>query len=417
MDKLEIIGKASLKGSINIPGAKNAALPLMVVSLLSKNGLHLKNMPALHDVFTMKRLLESFGIKINQIDSQIFFDSTNIKNNIADYELVRKMRASILVLGPLIAKFKKVKISLPGGCAIGTRPIDIHLYGLEKLGVKFSIENGFVFGKVKDKLIGAFIKLSFPSVGATENIMMAASLAKGETIIENAAREPEIKDLAECLNKMGAKIIGAGTSHIKIKGVKSLSKTEHTIISDRIVAGTYVIAAIMLNNEFTINNIDPSFLLTPLKVLIRMGAKINIGDNFIKVLPSNSIMGTTLKTKPYPGFPTDLQAQIMALMSIAKGNSQIKENIFENRFMHVSELNRLGANIKIKNDIAYIKGGSKFKGAEVMASDLRASISLLLAGMCADGKTTINRLYHLDRGYEKIEETLGKCGPKITRLK
>ena len=417
MDKLEIIGKASLKGSINIPGAKNAALPLMVVSLLSKNGLHLKNMPALHDVFTMKRLLESFGIKINQIDSQIFFDSTNIKNNIADYELVRKMRASILVLGPLIAKFKNVKISLPGGCAIGTRPIDIHLYGLEKLGVKFSIENGFVFGKVKDKLIGAFIKLSFPSVGATENIMMAASLAKGETIIENAAREPEIKDLAECLNKMGAKIIGAGTSHIKIKGVKSLSKTEHTIISDRIVAGTYVIAAIMLNNEFTINNIDPSFLLTPLKVLIRMGAKINIGDNFIKVLPSNSIIGTTLKTKPYPGFPTDLQAQIMALMSIAKGNSQIKENIFENRFMHVSELNRLGANIKIKNDIAYIKGERKLKGAEVMASDLRASVSLVLAALCAEGETQVNRVYHLDRGYEKIEETLGKCGPSIIREK
>ena len=417
MDKLQIIGKASLKGSINISGAKNSALPLMVASLLSKNGLHLKNMPALHDVFTMKRLLESFGIKINQIDSQIFFDSTNIKNNIADYELVRKMRASILVLGPLIAKFKNVKISLPGGCAIGTRPIDIHLNGLEKLGVKFSIENGFVSGKVKDKLIGAFIKLSFPSVGATENIIMAASLAKGETIIENAAREPEIKDLAECLNKMGAKIIGAGTSHIKIKGVKSLSKTEHTIISDRIVAGTYVIAAIMLNNEFTINNIDPSFLLTPLKVLLNMGAKINIGDNFIKVLPSNSIVGTILETKPYPGFPTDLQAQIMALMSLAKGNSQIKEKIFENRFMHVSELNRLGANIKIKNDTAYIEGERKFKGAEVMASDLRASISLLLAGLCADGKTTINRLYHLDRGYEKIEETLGKCGPNIIRLK
>ena len=417
MDKLQITGKAILTGSISVSGSKNAALPIMIASLLSENGLYLKNLPALQDILTMKKLLENFGIKIKKINSQTFFDSANINNSVADYDLVRKMRASILVLGPLIARFKKAKISLPGGCAIGTRPIDIHLNGLEKLGVKFSIENGFVSAEVKKNLTGAHIKLSFPSVGATENIMMAASKADGETIIENAAREPEIEDLAKCLNKMGAKIIGAGTTQIKIEGVKSLSKNEHTIISDRIVAGTYVIAAIMLNKEFRINNIDPSFLLTPLEVLKNMGARLDIGNDYIKVLPSNCIKGTTLETNPYPGFPTDLQAQIMVLMSMAKGKSQIKEKIFENRFMHVSELNRLGANIKIKNDTAYIEGEKKLKGAPVMASDLRASVSLVLAGLCAEGETTINRVYHLDRGYEKIEETLGKCGPIITRLK
>ena len=417
MDKLQITGKAILSGSISVSGSKNAALPIMVASLLSENGLYLKNLPALQDILTMKKLLENFGIKIKKINSQTFFDSTNINNSVADYDLVRKMRASILVLGPLIARFKKAKISLPGGCAIGTRPIDIHLNGLEKLGVKFSIENGFVSAEVIKNLTGAHIKLSFPSVGATENIMMAASIADGKTIIENAAREPEIEDLAKCLNKMGAKIIGAGTTQIIIEGVKNLSKSEHTIMSDRIVAGTYVIAAIMLNNEFIIKKIKPNLLSTPLEVLQNMGAKLETGNDFIKVLPSNSIKGIALETKPYPGFPTDLQAQIMALMSVAKGDSQIKEMIFENRFMHVSELNRLGASIKIKKDVAYIEGGRRLKGAKVMASDLRASVSLVLAGLYAEGKTTINRLYHLDRGYEKIEETLGKCGPKITRLK
>jgi len=417
MDKLQITGKAILTGSISVSGSKNAALPIMIASLLSENGLYLKNLPSLQDILTMKKLLENFGIKIKKINSQTFFDSSNINNSLADYDLVRKMRASILVLGPLIARFKKAKISLPGGCAIGTRPIDMHINGLEKLGVKFSVENGFVFAEVKKNLTGAHIKLSFPSVGATENIMMAASKADGETIIENAAREPEIEDLGKCLNKMGAKIIGVGTTQIIIEGVKNLSKSEHTIMSDRIVAGTYVIAAIMLNNEFIIKKIKPNLLSTPLEVLQKMGAKLEIGNDFIKVLPSSSIKGIALETKPYPGFPTDLQAQIMALMSVAKGNSQIKEMIFENRFMHVSELNRLGADIKIKKDVAYIEGDRKLKGTKVMASDLRASVSLVLAGLCAEGKTTINRLYHLDRGYEKIEETLGKCGPIITRLK
>ena len=417
MDKLKIIGKAKLSGKISTSGAKNAALPIMVTSLLSESGLSLKNLPKLNDISTMKMLLTSFGVKITESNSQVFFNSKNIKNNIADYDLVRKMRASILVLGPLIARFKKAKISLPGGCAIGNRPIDIHLSGLEKLGVKFSIDNGFVTGEVKKNLIGGLVNLSFPSVGATENIMMAATLARGKTIINNVAKEPEIVDLATCLNKMGAKIKGAGTKKIEIEGVKKLSETNHFIMSDRIVAGTYIIAAIILNSEIIIENINSVLLKKPLEILQKMGAKFEIGNNYIKVLKVKKIKGISLQTKPYPGFPTDLQAQIMTLMSVANGRSQIKEKIFENRYMHVSELNRLGAQIQIKNDIAYIEGGQSFKGAQVMASDLRASVSLVLAGLYAEGETIINRVYHLDRGYENIEETLGKCGAQIIRMK
>jgi UDP-N-acetylglucosamine 1-carboxyvinyltransferase len=417
MDKLEIIGKEKIFGSLNISGAKNAALPLMVSSLLSDNGLYLSNLPKLQDITTMKHLLENFGIKIKNENKMTYIDSSLIINNIANYDLVRKMRASILVLGPLLARFKKAKISLPGGCAIGTRPIDIHLNGLKKLGVEFSIENGFVTGEVKSHLTGSIINLPFPSVGATENIIMASSLARGTTIINNSAREPEIKDLSDCLNKMGAKITGAGKKRIIIIGVKNLKKAEHKVLPDRIVAGTYCIAAIMLNNEFRINNIDPLLLKNPLDALTKMGANIKRGKNFIKISPSKKIRGTKITTKPYPGFPTDLQAQMMALMSIADGNSQISEKIFENRFMHVSELNRLGSDIQIKNDVATIKGNRHFKGAQVMASDLRASVSLVLAGLCAEGKTIVNRVYHLDRGYEDIEETLGKCGLKIYRIK
>ena len=327
------------------------------------------------------------------------------------------MRASILVLGPLLSRFKKAKSSLPGGCAIGTRPIDIHLDGLNKLGVDFEIDKGFVRGCVKRKLIGETITLSFPSVGATENIIMAATQAEGISIINNAAQEPEIYDLAECLNKMGAKISGAGSSSIKIVGVNKFYQTDYSIMSDRIVAGTYIIAAVMLNKEFTVKNINPHHLYSLIEILISMGANLKIFENYITILPSKKIYGINIKTAPYPGFPTDLQAQVMALMSMAEGPSQITEKIFENRFMHVSELNRLGANIKIKNDTAYIEGGKKFKGAQVMASDLRASVSLVLAALCAEGETQVNRVYHLDRGYEKIEKTLGKCGPIIIREK
>ena len=417
MDKLIIQGESNLFGSIDIPGSKNASLPILVASLLSEKNLNLTNIPKLQDVKSMILLLRSFGVKINENDSKLTLNAKNLKNNIADYDLVRKMRASILVLGPLLARFKKAKISLPGGCSIGTRPIDIHLNSLNKLGINFEIENGFISGLVKNELIGNIIDLPFPSVGATENIMMAAILAKGKTIINNAAKEPEIIDLGECLNSMGAKIIGHGTNTINIEGVNSLHDSSYDIMFDRIVAGTYVLAGVMINKKFTVKNIKSKYLESLIQTLIKMKANLMVNDNDITILPSKKIIGINIETAPYPGFPTDLQAQIMALMCMANGPSTIKEKIFENRFMHVSELNRLGANIKIKKDTAYIAGNKQFKGAQVMASDLRASVSLVLAGLCAKGETTVNRVYHLDRGYEKIEETLGIYGPIIRREK
>ncbi len=417
MDKLQVFGNADLKGLINIPGAKNAVLPIMACSILSNKSLHLNNVPNLVDIKTMQKLLESFGLIFRMRKKTLSLITENISNHVADYNLVRKMRASILVLGPLLSRFKKVKISLPGGCAIGNRSINLHLFGLEQLGASFIIEDGYIVGKLKDSFIGNTIELPSVSVGATENILMAAVLATGKTKIINAAKEPEIQDLAKCLNKMGAKIIGAGESIIEVNGVPKLNEAEHSIISDRIVAGTYVIAAIMLNKDFVVQNIKTEFLKNPIEILKSMGANLLIGDDYIKIKSSQSIKGTRIETEPYPGFPTDLQAQMMALMSIASGKSEIKEKIFENRFMHVSELNRLGADIIVKNDTAFINGNKEFKGAQVMASDLRASVSLVLAGMCAQGITTINRVYHLDRGYENIEKTLGNCGPKIVRIK
>ena len=417
MDKIRIQGKADLRGSIDIPGSKNAALPILVASLLNKENLYIKNIPDLQDIKSMINLLESFGVNILKNKNDLILNASKINNNIADYDLVRKMRASILVLGPLLARFKEATISLPGGCAIGTRPIDIHLDSLSKLGVKFQIENGYVRGVVKGDLIGAIINLPFPSVGATENIIMAASLARGITLINNAAKEPEIIDLAKALNSMGAKISFSGGDCIKVEGVNSLKEAEHTIMFDRIVAGTYILAGVMLNKKFTINNIDPILLKSLTDTLKRMKANLDIQENYVTTLSSKEIIGTDIETAPYPGFPTDLQAQIMSLMCIANGKSKISEKIFENRFMHVAELNRLGANIKIKNDIAYIQGNIKFKGAQVMASDLRASVSLVLAALCAEGETVIHRVYHLDRGYEKIEKTLGVHGPIIKREK
>lgn len=417
MEKIRIKGKAKLHGSINIPGSKNAALPILVSTLLSKKDFTITNLPNLQDVFSMIRLLKSFGVSVSNDRDNLILNASKLENNIAEYDLVRKMRASILVLGPLLTRFKDIKISLPGGCAIGTRPIDIHLEGLKKLGVKFNIENGFVRGIVEDKLKGNLINLPFPSVGATENIIMASSLASGTTIINNAAKEPEIGDLAKSLNSMGAIITGYGSSKIIIEGVDSLNQSKHSIMFDRIVAGTFIIAGIITNSKFTIQNVIPKYLKKLLEVLNLMNAKLEINEDSITVMPSKQINAINIETAPYPGFPTDLQAQIMSLMCIAEGQSIIKEKIFENRFMHVAELNRLGANIKIKNDTAYIEGGRSFKGAQVMASDLRASVSLVLAAFCAEGDTIVNRVYHLDRGYEKIEETLGKCGPIIFREK
>ena len=417
MDKIRIKGNANLKGNIDVPGSKNASLPILVSSLLSKNNLTLMNVPNLADIETMIKLLESFGVKTNNSGKKIILNARNIENKTAEYDLVRKMRASILVLGPLLSRFKEAKISLPGGCAIGTRPIDIHLSALSNLGVNFEIENGFVKGYVRKQLCGSIINLPFPSVGATENILMASCLAEGTTIINNPAKEPEIIDLANALNVMGAKIFSAGSDTITIHGVKHLGEAEYNIMFDRIVAGTFILAAVMTNNEFIINKIDPSSLSSLIETLNTMNAKLKINQDSIKVLRSNKIIGTNVETAPYPGFPTDLQAQIMSLMSIADGPSTIIEKIFENRFMHVAELNRLGADIKIQKDKAFINGNRKFKGAQVMASDLRASVSLILAGLCAEGDTVVNRVYHLDRVYEKIEETLGKCGPIMIREK
>jgi len=417
MDRLIINGEADLRGSIRIKGSKNSALPIMVSALLSDYTLKLKNLPRLDDIKNMSKLLRCYGATIKTNEDNLDINCQKITNKDADYDIVRKMRASILILGPLLTRFGEVKISLPGGCAIGTRPIDIHLEGLKKLGANFIVENGYVIGRVKEKLIGNHISLPFPSVGATENILMASTIAKGKTIIENAAMEPEITDLASCLNKMGAKINIEKNRVIKIEGVKKLTKANHKIMSDRIVAGTFIIAAVMLNKNFEVKEIESSHLDALSSSLKEMGAKLKIKKNSIQIMPSKNLNGVKIQTAPYPGFPTDLQAQIMALMSLAKGNSQIKENIFENRFMHVPELNRLGADIKVKKDIAYISGERNLKGAQVMASDLRASVSLVLAALCAEGKSVINRVYHLDRGYEKIENTLGKLGPSIKRKK
>ena len=417
MDKLIIKGSPDLSGSISIKGSKNSTLPIMVSSLLSKKSLKLTNIPKLEDIKNMSKLLRSFGANIKSSEDSLDINCSKIINKVADYDIVRKMRASILILGPLLARFGEAKISLPGGCAIGTRPIDIHLDGLKKLGANFTVENGYVVGKVNNQLIGNHIKLSFPSVGATENIMMAASTAKGKTIIENSAMEPEITDLADCLNKMGSKININNNGVIKIIGVNKLNSTKHNIMSDRIVAGTFVIAAVMLNKKFEVKKIQSKHLEALTSALKEMGANVKLKENIIKILPTKKLNGIKIQTAPYPGFPTDLQAQMMALMSLAEGNSQIKENIFENRFMHVPELNRLGAKIKVKKDMAYITGSRNFKGAQVMASDLRASVSLVLAALCAEGESEINRVYHLDRGYEKIENTLGKLGPSIKRKK
>ena len=417
MDKIIISGKANLFGSINVNGSKNSALPILISSLLSEEDLTLSNLPNFEDIKNMKKLLLHYGVSFKEDSRKVILNAKNIINKETNYDIVRKMRASILILGPLLSRFKKAKISLPGGCAIGTRPIDIHLLGLEKLGANIKIENGFVFANLKKEMTGNKINLPFPSVGATENILMASVLAKGKTIINNAAKEPEIFDLANSLNLMGANIKGAGTNQIKIEGVSKLNKSSYSVMSDRIVAGTYIIAAVMLNKKFEVKKINSQYLKALIDLLKKMGANLIIKKNSIIILPSKKLSASKIETKPYPGFPTDLQAQIMALMSIVDGDSVIKETIFENRFMHVSELNRLGAEIKIKKQKAFIKGNRKYKGAQVMASDLRASVSLVLAGLCAEGKTIINRVYHLDRGYEKIEETLGKCGPSIKRQK
>tara|TARA_B100000989_G_scaffold298571_1_gene288514 strand:- start:69 stop:1334 length:1266 start_codon:yes stop_codon:yes gene_type:complete len=420
MDKIEILGGKPLVGKICISGAKNAALPILAASLLTNSKLELSNIPKLSDINSMIRLLKSLNSHILNKSGKVIIKSRKPKHNFASYDLVRKMRASFLVLGPLLSRYGEAKVSLPGGCAIGARPIDIHLTGFEKMGVNFEIKNGYVIGKVKKNLKGAKICLPFKSVGATENLLMAATLAEGKTIIVNAAQEPEIVDLGECLKLMGAKVHGLGTSKIIVNGVKKMTGCNYKIMPDRIEAGTYLLAVLgcsgwieldNLNNEVIQNLINTFDQFKDLDLVKKDDTSISV--KFCK----KTYDGISIKTSPFPGFPTDLQAQLSAVMTRAKGISIIEESIFENRFMHVAELQRMGASILIEGSKVIIKGKKKIFGAQLMATDLRASSSLIIAGLMAEGKTIINRVYHLDRGYEKIEKKLSKCNVNIKRIK
>ncbi len=418
MQKLLIKGKKDLSGSISISGSKNATLPILAASILAKK-VKLTNVPLVKDIFTMLELLKFIGIKIktNKKKKYIRLENSNKKvNTLAPYRLVKTMRAGVLVLGPLLTKYKKAKVSLPGGCAIGTRPVDIHLFALKKFGAKIKIRDGYIIAEAKKGLIGNYIRFPSVSVGATENALIAACGAEGKTVLSNCAIEPEILDLISFIKKLGIFIKIKGRKII-INGKKTVKeKIGHKIIFDRIEAGTYLIAGVLIGKKIIIKNVLPSIIKNEIQILKRIGAKITAKKNFITILKSKNLKKINVTTKPYPGFPTDLQAQLMVLMTQTKGVSKIKENIFENRFMHVPELKRMGAKIEIKNKTAYIFGPSKLTGAEVMATDLRASVSLVLAGLIADNRTIVNRIYHLDRGYEFLENKLKKCKAVIKRI-
>lgn len=415
MDKIIVEGGRPLTGEVNISGAKNAALPILVSSLLTDGLCTFSNVPNLKDIESIKLLLSHLGAKIETHGDVVKIDAGNILNHEAPYDLVRKMRASILVLGPLVARLKKARVSLPGGCAIGARPINLHLKGLACLGASIELKHGYVEASAK-KLKGAEIYLDIATVTGTENIMMTASLAKGTTVIHNAAREPEIIALADVLNKMGADIRGAGTSAITIMGVSSLSPVSVSIIPDRIETGTFMVAAALTGGDVKLLGCEPGHLEAVIHKLSLTGASIKIDGKNIRVKGTDNIASVDVKTLPYPGFPTDMQAQFMVLMSVASGLSLIFETVFENRFIHVGELKRMGADITIAGDAAMIKGVKMLSGAPVMASDLRASASLILAGLVAYGKTEINRVYHLDRGYEALEEKFASLGAAIKRV-
>jgi UDP-N-acetylglucosamine 1-carboxyvinyltransferase len=420
MDKLIVEGPCTLKGSVHISSAKNATLPILVATLLCPYPVTFDSIPDLMDVGTILKIIQSLGIKITKKDNELIVDATQLENQHADYSLVKTMRASVLVLGPLLARYGVASVSLPGGCAIGARPVDIHLMGMEKLGAEIQIENGYIKAKC-DKLIGALITLPFPSVGATENLMMAAVLAEGTTIIENAAMEPEIDDLADFLIAQGVKIEGAGTSRITIHGmdIKDLKapKKPYRVIGDRIEAATFIIAAIMSGGDVKVEGFNPKHLAYVLETLTKMGANLEIGADFVQVRKSKRLKGTVIETAPFPGFPTDVQAQMMALMSVVEGNSIVTETIFENRFMHVPEMGRMGTNVTLKGNSALIEGVESLSGAPVMCTDLRASAALILCALVANGQSEIQRVYHLDRGYEKIDEKLTKLGANIKRVK
>ena len=417
MDKISILGGKTLEGTITISGSKNAALPILVSSLLTREISNLDNVPNLLDITTMKELLISLGIKIIAKEKSLFIEPSNNISTRADYELVRKMRASVLVLGPLLARFGEAEVSLPGGCAIGSRPVDIHINALKKMGAKLEIKDGYIKASVPNKkLVGADITFPKVSVGATENIIMAACLAKGKTIIRNAALEPEIDDLITVLNKMGANVYRSDSNKIEVEGVISLKGFSHSVMPDRIEAGTYAMAAVITAGRIELLKAEEKYLKNVIKYLNRVGAKIESTNNGINIEGPKVIKNIDMKTEVYPGFPTDLQAQAMALMSVAEGSSVIEESIFENRFMHIAELVRFGANIKNEGVKAHIVGCKALNGAQVMATDLRASSSLILAGLRAEGETIINRVYHLDRGYENLEKKLSMCGANIRRI-
>ena len=418
MPKLVIVGGKKLNGSINISGSKNATLPILAASILSKNKVIIKNIPLVKDVETMINLLSLLGSKIKLVKKRkkIEILNSNKLSTFVPYKLVKTMRAGVLVLGPLLARYNKAKVSLPGGCAIGSRPVDLHLGALKKMGVNFNISGGYINAIAKNGLFGN--KITFPkiSVGATENTMLAACLAKGKTILNNCACEPEIKDLSRFLVKMGCKIRWLEKRKIEINGVTNLKPLTYRVMFDRIEAGTYMIASAVTDGRIKIKNINPKIIKNEILVMKKMGVIITIKSKEIIVRNSRCIKKINLKTSPYPGFPTDLQAQIMVLMCGANGVSKIIENIFENRFMHISELNRMGAKIKINGNLAIIQGKRKLNGAELMATDLRASVSLVLAALSSKSKTTIDRVYHLDRGYENIEKKLSNCGAQIKRI-
>jgi len=415
MDKILIRGGKPLKGSVQVRGAKNAALPLMAAAILADGPCTLHNVPCLHDIFSMDKLLASMGMSVEFTGRYMTLDASAMNSVTAPYELVRKMRASFFVLGPLLGKFKKARVSLPGGCAIGTRPVDIHLKGLEALGARICIDEGYVVAE--GELTGADFAMDFPSVGATENIMMAACRAKGVTRLSNVAREPEIADLARFLNAMGAQISGAGTDLITIVGVDSLNGAEHVVIADRIEAGTFLIAAMATGGDVTVLNANADHLPTCLTKLREAGGEIEVHGARIRVKAPERPKAIDIITQPYPGFATDLQAQTMAMLAIADGVSVIRETVFENRFMQVAELARMGAQIDLDGNSAIVRGVPALSGAPVMASDLRASAALIIAGLAAKkGETAIARVYHIDRGYERIEERLAGLGADIERV-
>ncbi|RZO49238.1 MAG: UDP-N-acetylglucosamine 1-carboxyvinyltransferase [Candidatus Pelagibacterales bacterium] len=418
MQKLEIKGGRKISGTIIISGSKNATLPILASTILANKKVTIKNIPLVKDVLTMAELLSTMGsiVRFDKKKKKIEIINKKSLKTFAPYHLLKTMRAGVLVLGPLLAKYRIAKVSLPGGCAIGSRPINFHLDALKKMGAKIKIKDGYIFASAKKGLKGCTIKFPKISVGATENILIAACFAKGETKLKNCASEPEINDLIIFLKKLGCKIKKIGKRNINILGIKELKSITHNVIFDRIEAGTYIIAAALTKGKLKIKNINPKIMLTEINLLKKMGVNIIIKKNYIIVSRSKKLKSINISTQPYPGFPTDLQAQIMVLMTKAEGVSTIKEGIFENRFMHVSELRRMGAQIEIKGNKAKIFGKSKLNGAELMATDLRASVCLVLAGLTSFNKTVVNRIYHLDRGYENLEYKLSNCGAQIKRL-